>query len=51
MVAVSSFDGTTWQTYTIADGLGSNKVDAVAIDSTGVKWFGTGGGVCRYAGN
>jgi ligand-binding sensor domain-containing protein len=37
-------------TFTTADGLYHDAVYAVAIDGTGAKWFGTYGGVSRYAG-
>ena len=37
---VSKFDGTTWTTYTTADGLADNYVTAIAIDAQGNKWFG-----------
>ena len=47
---VSSFDGTTWTTYTTEDGLASNVISAVAIDADNVKWFGTNGGLTRFDG-
>jgi ligand-binding sensor domain-containing protein len=41
----------TWTTYTTADGLTSNNVTAIAIDSLCNKWFGTdGGGVSKFDG-
>ena len=41
----AQFDGgsNTWQILTITDGLASNDVNAVAIGSNGVLWFGTNG--------
>jgi ligand-binding sensor domain-containing protein len=40
-----------WTTYNTSNsGLASNEVFAVAIDSSGNKWFGTGGGVSRFDG-
>jgi ligand-binding sensor domain-containing protein len=45
---VSHFDGTTWTTYTTADGLASNGVSAIAIDAAGHRWFGTEGGVSKF---
>jgi len=48
---VSEFDGTNWTTYTTADSLASNYVNAIAIDGAGHKWFGTsGGGVSEFDG-
>jgi len=41
---VSVFDDHTWKTYTTADGLASNVVNAVAIDEAGHKWFRTATG-------
>ena len=37
--------GDTWTTFTSADGLASNYVEAIAVDSRGRLWFGTSGGV------
>ncbi len=46
---MSRYDDGTWITYTTADGLASNSVASIAIDSDGVKWFGTSRyGVSRY---
>jgi ligand-binding sensor domain-containing protein len=47
---VSKFDGTNWTTYTTADGLVSNHVNAIAIDAEGNKWFGTVRGVSKFDG-
>lgn len=46
---MSEFDGSTWATYTTADGLASNRVRPIAIDEMGHKWFGTfDGGVSEF---
>ena len=37
--------------YTTRDGLASNSVQAVAIDPTGDKWFGTEAGVSKFDGS
>jgi ligand-binding sensor domain-containing protein len=45
---VGKFDGTQWSAFTVTDGLVSNDVLAVAVDSSRYKWFGTNGsGVSR----
>jgi len=44
---VSKYDGTTWTTYSRANGLASNYVYAIATDKTDNKWFVTAGGVGR----
>jgi ligand-binding sensor domain-containing protein len=52
---VSEFDGAaragTWTTYTTADGLADNNVQAIAVDGAGHKWFGTYGGASEYDGS
>ncbi len=48
---MSEFDGTTWTTYTTADGLVNNDVRAITIDQDGHKWFGTQGGVSEFDGS
>jgi len=40
----------TWTTYTIANGLVNNTVNAIAIDSLNNKWFGTMNGVSMFDG-
>lgn len=47
---LSRFDGKTWKTYTVNDGLAGNFVFALAVDKTGVLWAGTNKGVSRYDG-
>jgi ligand-binding sensor domain-containing protein len=36
---VNKFDGTTWITYTEADGLFSNHIQSISQDSNGIMWF------------
>ena len=38
----------TWQNFTTADGLTSDDVNAIAIESNGTLWFGTSSGVSRF---
>ena len=48
---VSRYDGTTFTTFTIQDGLPDNQVCALLEDRDGRLWFGTHlGGVCYYDG-
>jgi ligand-binding sensor domain-containing protein len=44
----SRFDGKTWITYTVADGLASNMVRAIAFARDDAVWFATDGGISRY---
>jgi ligand-binding sensor domain-containing protein len=39
-----------WQTFTVADGLAHNIIQAILEDSNGNLWFGTRSGVSRYDG-
>lgn len=39
-----------WRHYSYFDGLADNQVSAVAYDSDGMLWFGTGNGVSRFDG-
>jgi len=48
---VLKVEGSSWITYTTADGLVDNHVYAVAIDNQGNKWFGTDGGVSKFDGS
>ena len=41
---ISRYDGETWTTYTIEDGLANDFVNVILEDSEGDLWFGTGGG-------
>lgn len=48
---VSKFNGTSFQNYTIEDGLAKGGVRVVYEDKTGILWFGhEGGGITRYDG-
>jgi ligand-binding sensor domain-containing protein len=42
---VSKFDGAAWTSYTTANGLVSNRVNAITSDADGNLWFGTYEGV------
>jgi len=45
------YDGTTWNTYGVADGLAADSVWSITADSKGNVWFGsTGDGVTRFDG-
>ena len=44
---ISVFDGTTWLTYDMTDGLIENHVRALYEDSNGEIWVGTWEGVSR----
>ena len=48
MNGVRRFDGTRWEAYTFADGLGNDQVYALEQDQQGNLWFGTMSGVSRY---
>jgi ligand-binding sensor domain-containing protein len=39
-----------WRTYTTADGLADNHVQAIAVEGNGHIWVGTGNGVSEYDG-
>ena len=45
---VSRFDGSTWTTYTIHDGLAVGAPQAIAVAPGGEVWVGTTDGVSRY---
>ncbi|MCE5272251.1 dockerin type I domain-containing protein, partial [bacterium] len=47
---VLRYDGHSWSRFTTADGLLSDMVNDMCIDSRGVKWFGTNDGLSRYDG-
>lgn len=47
---LSYFDGTTWKTYTVSDGLPSNHIFMLRKDSKGVLWIGTNRGLAKYDG-
>ncbi|HQV75070.1 MAG: hypothetical protein KBA60_00860 [Flavobacteriales bacterium] len=47
---VAMYDGATLKYFTVADGLPSNVILAVAEDKNGVLWFGADGGLSKYDG-
>jgi len=47
---ISRFDGTTWTTYTVEDGLGHNQVNTIAVAPDGAVWIGTLNGASRFDG-
>jgi ligand-binding sensor domain-containing protein len=50
MQGASFFDGESWTTFSTADGLAGNTVQAIAADSTGRTWFGTDRGLSVWNG-
>jgi len=48
---VSCFDGSGWKTFSRGDGLSHDRVFSCAVDSAGVKWFGTFYGVSGFDGS
>lgn len=50
MQGASFFDGESWTTFSTADGLAGNTVQAIAVDSTGRTWFGTDRGLSVWNG-
>ena len=47
---VARFDGRQFETLTMEDGLPSNLVTTLHVDSAGTLWMGTRGGLARYDG-
>jgi len=45
---LSRFNGTSWATYTVRDGLPGNHVFALGTDSVGRVWIGTSRGLAKY---
>lgn len=45
------FDGDSWTTYNVNDGLAGDNVMAIAGDGEGYVWFGTDSGVSRFDGS
>ncbi len=45
---LSRFDGESWQTYTVADGLPGNHVFMLHVDPEGRLWVGTSNGLARF---
>ena len=48
---VSKFDGSSWSTYTTADGLVSNHINAIGSDPAGNVWFGAPNGLSKFDGS
>jgi len=48
---VSVYDGDSWTSYTVQDGLAGNIVYSILQDREGVYWFGTNGGLSRFDGS
>jgi ligand-binding sensor domain-containing protein len=42
------FDGNTWTTFGVGDGLIHSNVNDIYVDDAGTVWFATSGGVTRY---
>lgn len=47
---VTRYDGVTWKTFTVEDGLASNDVRVIAVDHENNVWVGTSERLCRYKG-
>lgn len=47
---LSHFDGSTWKTYTVSEGLPSNHIFMLRKDSKGALWIGTNRGLAKYDG-
>jgi ligand-binding sensor domain-containing protein len=45
---VSRYDGQSWRTFTVADGLPGNHIFALGEDNEGSIWIGTSRGLARY---
>jgi ligand-binding sensor domain-containing protein len=45
---LARFDGVTWKSYTVADGLPSNQVSALHFDGNGQLWIGTEEGLAVF---
>jgi ligand-binding sensor domain-containing protein len=45
---VSRYDGVSWRTFTVLDGLLSNDVYSISFGGDGSVWFGTSIGVSRF---
>lgn len=48
---LSRFDGKTWRTYTVKDGLPGNHVFALHVDDAGDLWIGTNDGMALRQGD
>ena len=47
-LGVFRYDGADWKRFTTSDGLINNAVNAIAVDLSNSKWFGTSAGISRY---
>jgi ligand-binding sensor domain-containing protein len=47
---ITRFDGNTWETYTLKQGLGSNDIYDLYVDDDGVLWAGTRVGLFSFDG-
>ncbi|MBI4652131.1 hypothetical protein HY745_12830 [Candidatus Desantisbacteria bacterium] len=47
---LSKFNGTTWVSYTKADGLGGETVYSIAREAAGIYWFVTDDGLTKFDG-
>jgi ligand-binding sensor domain-containing protein len=45
---LSSFDGETWTSFTMADGLPGHHVFSLHVDADGQLWIGTNNGLARF---
>lgn len=50
-LGASYFNGISWTSYTLTDGLAGSLVQAIATDSQGRVWFGTEAGLSIWNGN
>lgn len=48
---ISHFDGTSWYSYSVPQGLVNTQVTAIAIDKQNKPWVSTGGGISKFNGN
>lgn len=48
---LSRFDGQTWKTFTVGDGLPANHVFALEVDAAGTLWVGTSRGLAKREGD
>ncbi|MBU0489976.1 MAG: T9SS type A sorting domain-containing protein [Bacteroidetes bacterium] len=46
---ISGFNGSSWVSYTVADGLADNLVRRLAVDHNGDVWIATGSGVSKFS--
>lgn len=46
--AVTKFDGTTWESYSVPEGLVDVQVKRLAIDSQDIIWIATGNGASKF---